>query len=77
MKVVELDKIGGVFRVTYGGGKTRERFFKHRSDAEAFAQTAAGKRGSVVSTLDMTPEQLRAHIDHQRKLAKHRFAYGG
>ena len=44
------------------GARTRETFFAaaDRAAADAFAMSKMG-RGSVLSTLDMTPAQLEAH----------------
>jgi len=67
MKTIELDKVGGVIRATFYRGGIKERFFKTREEAEAFATKMMGKKGCIISTLDMTPEQLSAHIERQRK----------
>jgi hypothetical protein len=60
MAFVYLDRVDDGFRVAWQSGAqpTKEKTFADRAEAEAFADKKMGARGSIVSTLDMTPEQL-------------------
>jgi len=62
---VEIDRAGECdFRVTWmqGAQAPKSRLFDSRDAAESFANAKMGKRnGCVISTLDMTAEQLAAH----------------
>lgn len=63
MKFIYLDRAGECdFRVSwYTGAKKVERLFDSRDAAESFAVHKMGKTGAIISTLDMTPEQLAEH----------------
>jgi hypothetical protein len=47
-------------------GKT-VKVFERRDDAERFADSKMGKRGMILSTLDMSPEQLAAHKEREAR----------
>lgn len=67
MKLVEINRADAfvVSWITYHG--IQERRFHDRKQAEAFAWKKAGKTGGVLSTLDMTPEQLEAEQERRRR----------
>ncbi|MDE1767240.1 MAG: hypothetical protein KGI27_13360 [Thaumarchaeota archaeon] len=71
MRTVEIDRVGILFRVTWIQGfqpiKTRD--FASREEAEKFAEFKMGKRGCVISSLDMTAEQLGALAQRRAKSA--------
>ena len=63
MKFIYLDRAGECdFRVSWhtASGK-KSRLFDSRDAAEGFAVSKMGKTGAIISTLDMTPEELAAH----------------
>lgn len=60
-KTVEINFSGGQYEVSWATlNGTKRKIFVERHDAERYADEKMGKRGCVVSTLDMTPEQLEA-----------------
>lgn len=63
MAQVYVDRDGGEIVVAwYQGAQARkERRFSDRVDADVFALSKMGARGSILSTLDLTPEQ-RANL---------------
>lgn len=63
MRTVEIDREDEAYiRVTWMAGSIiRIRLFDSRDAAEGFAQNKAGATGCIISTLDMTAEQLAAH----------------
>lgn len=71
MRTVEINRAGVGFRVTWLQGlqPVKARHFDTRSEAEAFAEQKMGARGCVISTLDMSAEQLAAHYARQARAA--------
>jgi hypothetical protein len=64
MRTVQIDREGECdFRVTWMQGMQppKSRLFDSRDAAESFANHKMGARGCIISTLDMTAEQLAAH----------------
>jgi hypothetical protein len=73
MRTVEIDREGECnFRVTWiqGAQPAKSRLFDSRDAAESFAEKKMGARGCVISTLDMTAEQLAAHKRRQETAKK-------
>lgn len=62
MRHIQIDRQGECdFRVTWiiGAQEPKSRLFDSRDAAESFANNKLGKRsGYIVSTIDMTAEQL-------------------
>ncbi|MCB8882935.1 hypothetical protein ACELLULO517_21995 [Acidisoma cellulosilytica] len=48
-------------RVYAGVSKPKTRYFPDRNEAIAFAESKMGRKGMVLDTTLMTPEQLEAH----------------
>lgn len=72
MRTVEIERVGECdFRVTWiqGAQAPKSLLFDSRDAAESFALAKAGKRGVVVSTLDMTAEQLVANNARKARAA--------
>jgi hypothetical protein len=72
MRTVEIDREGEChFRVTWMQGiqPAKSRLFDSRDAAESFAIAKMGARGCVISTLDMTTEQLAAHQARKQRAA--------
>jgi hypothetical protein len=73
MKIIEIDREGEAhFRVTWSQGiaAPRSRLFDSRDAAEAFAMSKMGKRsGTIISTLDMSAEQLAANKARKARAA--------
>lgn len=68
MKIVEMEWAGeDAIRVTWvqGAQASKSRIFDSRDEAEFFAHGKMGKTGYIISTLDMTAEQLAAHKARQ------------
>lgn len=73
MRTIEIDRHGEChFRVTWMQGMqpARSRLFDSRDAAESFAEHKIGARGCVISTLDMTAEQLGAHEARKARAAR-------
>lgn len=71
MRTVEIDREGASFRVSWRQGlqPLKTRRFDTRGQAEAFAIQKMGARGCVISTLDMSVEQLSANKARQARAA--------
>lgn len=72
MRTVELDRQGeSDFKVTWmqGAQPPKSRLFDSRDAAESFAMHKMGARGCLISTLDMTADQLAAHLARQARAA--------
>lgn len=69
MRIVEINKRESDFVVSWTQGiqPVREKAFSDRGEAESFANSKVSKRGYILSTLDMTPEQLAAHEARQAR----------
>lgn len=65
MRIIEIDVTDdNKFQVSWISGlqPTKRRLFDNRDDAEAFAHQKMGATGMIISTLDMSPEKLAAHM---------------
>jgi hypothetical protein len=73
MADVYIDRVEGgkiEVKVYRGMSAPKIKLFDERAAAEAFALANMGKRtGMVLSTLDMTPEQLARHRIKQDRIA--------
>lgn len=62
---IDFDMLGldTPYKVTVfaGASEPKVKRFANRDEAEAFAERKMGRKGSIVSTLYMSPEQLAAH----------------
>jgi hypothetical protein len=61
---LDLDGTSGIRVAVYRGAQREPKVtifpVADRAKAEAFAESQMGRKGMVMSTLDMTPEQLAA-----------------
>ena len=75
--VDRADEGGFTVRILTGvhGDKTHK--FTDRDEARRFATSKLGRQGFVRDTTDMTPEQLVAHVDRERKLVDQAAAVRG
>lgn len=72
MRTVEIRRHGECdFKVTWmqGAQAPKSRLFDSRDAAESFAMAKMGARGCLISTLDMTAEQLAALEEWDRRAA--------
>ena len=72
-RTVEIDRVGECdFRVTWmsGARPAKSRLFDSRDAAEHFAFSKMGATGCVISTLDMTAEQLAANEARKARAAR-------
>ncbi len=65
-----LDRKGDQFAVTRETlSGPRVKMFATRAEAEAYAAANMNRRnGQIISTLDMTPEQLAAHQEREARI---------
>jgi len=67
---IDLSDDETLIRVSVMSGMTiKVSHFGTRADAERFAYSKMGRKGCVMSTLDMTPAQLAAHKERQARSA--------
>lgn len=72
MAYVYLDRTeAGLFsvRVARGLSPMKTKIFENYAEADAFALSKMGRAGCVVDTTRMTPEQLAAHHERERRAA--------
>lgn len=54
-------------RVAAGLSKPKAKYFADRDEAIRFAESKMGRKGVVVDTTLMTPEQLAAHMEREAR----------